>query len=489
MSKWSSGLLAFVTAASVLVLEIIAARMLAPYVGVSLQTYTAIISTVLAGISLGAWLGGRLADRFDARRWLGSIIIVGGAGVMASLPILRIVGPHTSRGGALAALTLAGAAFLLPAIVLSMVPPILVKLTMSSLNSAGRDVGRISALGTAGAIVGSLVSGFLLSATLASSVILISLGTFLVVLGVLTWILLRPTSGKLPVAALGLSLIAAVLVPAYQSKCQLETSYFCASIINDPYNESGRYLILDGITHSYVDLDDPTNLRFEYVRAIGSLVDVVKAKDEPIRAIHVGGGGFTIPNYVRATRTGSTNLVLERDPELIALDERELGLMQGNGLTAVAADGRVELRQRSENDWDLVVGDAFGAYSIPWHLATVEYVRDISDRLTDDGIYAQNVIDQPPLHLLKADIATVESVFEHVIVVARPEYLSGDQGGNFVVLASNVPLPTDALVTRFAERNLRYDVLQGNSLDDFVGGAGILTDDFAPVDDLITLPA
>ena len=157
-----------ITAGSVLVMEIVASRLLAPYVGVTLQTYTAIIGVVLAGISGGTWLGGRIADRFDPGWLLGPVLIAGGALVMASSPALHLVATVSGDSGAAGAVLLAGAAFLLPAAVLSMVSPILVKLSLRDLEHTGREVGRISALGTAGAIVGTFVSGFLLVATLAS---------------------------------------------------------------------------------------------------------------------------------------------------------------------------------------------------------------------------------------------------------------------------------------------------------------------------------
>jgi MFS family permease len=180
MTRWAPAALAFVTAGSVLTMEIVASRLLAPYVGVTLQTYTAIIGTVLAGISAGAFVGGRLADRIGPKPLLGPVIVVGGALVLAALPMLRLFGRWADGGGSIGAVMLAGGAFLLPAAVLSMVSPLLIKLSMVSLETAGAAVGRIEASGTAGAIFGTFFAGFVLVANLSSNLILVLEGAGLV---------------------------------------------------------------------------------------------------------------------------------------------------------------------------------------------------------------------------------------------------------------------------------------------------------------------
>ena len=86
----------FICSAAVLMLEILAGRILAPYVGISLETYTAIIGTVLAGIAVGAWAGGKAADRIDPHRLLGPVIAVGGVLAFLTVPIIRGLGSQSS---------------------------------------------------------------------------------------------------------------------------------------------------------------------------------------------------------------------------------------------------------------------------------------------------------------------------------------------------------------------------------------------------------
>ena len=194
MPTWLAGAVVFFTSGSVLVLEILAGRLLAPYVGVRLETYTAVIGTVLAGIAIGTWLGGRLADRVDPRRTLGPLMVAGGGLSMLSPAAVRAAG-HPGLGTADDIISLAVIGFLIPAAVLSAVSPTVVKLQLKDLNVVGSVVGRLSAVGTAGAIAGTFVAGFVLVAAAATTTVIIAVGGSLVVAGALLWVGLARTRG------------------------------------------------------------------------------------------------------------------------------------------------------------------------------------------------------------------------------------------------------------------------------------------------------
>ena len=187
----------------------------------------------------------------------------------------------------------------------------------------------------------------------------------------------------------------------------------------------GRTLILNSARHSYVDLNDPEHLEFAYVQWIGAVTDTVRLPRAPISALHLGGGGFTVPTYVEATRPGSDQLVLELDGGLVDLDKRELGLRTGPNLRTRIGDARVGLAEQAGGAYDLVVGDAFGHLVVPWHLATREMAADIARVLKADGVYAQNVIDYPPGRFIRAELATVADVFPHVALIAPAAALAG----------------------------------------------------------------
>jgi spermidine synthase len=175
--------------------------------------------------------------------------------------------------------------------------------------------------------------------------------------------------------------------------------------------------------------------------------------------------------------------VLELDGGLVKLDRQKLGLVTGPDLRVKVGDARVGLTQQAANAYDLVVGDAFGYLVVPWHLATREMMTEASRVLRPGGVYAQNVIDHPPDRFLKAELATVAAVFPHVALIAPPKALNGETGSNFVIVASRSPLPLDAIRAGLVRHAKDPVTLLPNGA--FAGHARVLTDDYAPVDQLL----
>jgi spermidine synthase len=488
MPRPLAGALVFFASAAVLVLEILASRLLAPYVGDTLETYTGIIGVVLAGISVGTWLGGRLADRVDPRRLLGPIVLVGGVFALLTIPAVRIFGSVGLGAGPVAVVVLSAVGFFIPAAVLSAVTPTVVKLQLSTVAETGQVVGRLSGLGTAGAILGTFVTGFLLVAALPTTVIILGLGGVLVASGVALWALLRPQGQRFPAAMVVAGLAAAGLTGFLGTPCEYESAYFCARVETpEPQaNPSERLLYLDRLRHSYVDIADPTQLEFDYAKVVGDVLATVEPKGEPVDALHIGGGGFTLPRYINARRPGSDNLVLEIDPTLVRIAEQELGLERGPNLRVRVGDARLGLRRQDANSYDVVIGDAFGGLAVPWHLTTRQFVDQIARTLRPDGVYVINLIDYPPLAFARAEAATLRAVFDHVAVLAPSAELAGQRGGNYVLAASNQPLPTEAILARNQRRGDDEAIATGQALSDFIDGAMVLTDDYAPVDQLLT---
>ena len=488
MPHLAAGTLVFFTSAAVLVLEILAGRLLAPYVGVTLETYTGIIGVVLAGISLGTWLGGRMADRIDPRRALGPLLVVGGAAALAAIPAIRLFGAMQLGRGPVAIVTLALVGFFPAAAALSAVGPTVVKLQLADLHETGQVVGRLSALGTAGAIVGTFVTGFLLVSAFPSTPIILAVGGVVVLVGVACWALLgRPSGARLPAGALAVAVLAPLAAIALPEPCQVESAYFCARVEPDPAREGGRLLRLDTLRHSYVDLHDPTYLEFSYAQIMSDVLAAIAPEGHPLDALHIGGGGFTLPRYIAATRPGSFSRVLELDRTLVQIAREELGLVTGPDLQVRVGDARLSLASEPAEAYDVVIGDAFGGQAVPWHLTTLEFVEQIRAVRRPGGVYAINLIDYPPLGFARAEVATLRRAFSHVAVVAPPDRLARRSGGNFVIVASDDPLPLDSIADRSAARGDDDALLSTPvELDAFMGAAAVLTDDYAPVDQLLT---
>lgn len=485
--------LVFLSSGAVLVLETASLRLVGPYVGVTLQVTSSVIGVALAAIAYGAWFGGWLADRRDPRTLLAPALVLAGITTAVTLPVVRYAGEVLRGGAATGILLLAALAIFLPAALLAAITPLVVKLQLSDLRRTGQVVGRLSSIGTLGAITATLTTGFLLVATLPSSVIVVGLAVLLGASGLaLAGYLWRTQRTGLPgrpgaravLAVVGLS--AATLSAVGPNPCDIETAYHCASVVVDPRNSTGRTLMLNSARHSYVDLADPTHLEFAYTQWIGAVADVMAPAGAPLDALHLGGGGFTMPRYLSATRPGTRSTVLEIDGELVELGRRELEVRTGPELRALVGDARVLIGELPAASADLVVGDAFGHLVVPWHLATREMAAEIRRVLRPGGVYVQNVIDYPPLRFIRAELATVRAEFRHVALIAPHAALARKRGANFLIVAGDQPLPLDGIRRQIA--TLTDDpatVLSGSELDEFVGDALVLTDDYAPVDQLL----
>jgi hypothetical protein len=313
-------------------------------------------------------------------------------------------------------------------------------------------------------------------------VIVLCLGALLVLGGAALTIYFRGL--KAATKPVALALIGTVLTLVAPRPCEVETAYHCARVVADPVRPSGRTLYLDQLRHSYVDLADPTYLEFDYTKSFADVVDGNWPTGQPLKALHIGGGGLTFPRYLTATRPGTQNKVYEIDPGVIEVDKADLGARTGPELDIQIRDGRLGVRSEPADSRDLVVMDAFGGIAVPWHLTTREIVADIRRVLTPDGLYTANVIDFGPQSFLKAELRTVAAEFAHVGVIAKPAELAGAEGGNFVLVASEQPLPSVAIRARLGQRAQLLD--DPAAVRAYVGDAPLLTDDYAPVDQLLT---
>lgn len=462
----------FGSSAAILVVEIAAGRLLAPYVGVSLETFTAIIGVILAGIATGAAVGGHLADRHAPARLLGPSLLVGGTLVWVSVPIVRAIGPAVDAQP-VDIVVLSAAAFFLPAAALSASTPFVAKLRLRSIDQTGAVFGGLSAASTFGALAGTFLTGFVLVTTFGTRTIMFAVGALLVAGGIaLDWTLRRrpPAATTLVVLAIG-----GLGVFAFEPACEYETRYACASVRVDDDDPSRRSLYLDAAHHARLDVDDPTHLGIRYVRLFADVADALPAG--PLDVLHIGGGGFTFPGYLGAERPGTRQHVLEIDAGVVDIARERLGLETGPDLTVDVGDARTALPGLAGGAYDLVVGDAFSGQSVPWHLTTVEVAEQLERVLRDGGVYVVNVIDGGSNGFARAELATLREVFDHVAVIL-PDARPPGRPRNQVLVASDAPLP-----------RLVIDPADGVPLDErsvpaYVDGADPLTDDHAPVDQL-----
>ena len=471
-----------VSGAAILVVETLATRLVAPYVGLTRESTTAVIGVALAGIAVGASLGGRWADVFPPRRVAAGALVVGGLGVLAVRPLVRLLGPVLGPGP-VAAILLVAASTLVSVTALAMVTPAITRARLTSVDGSGSVIGELSAAGTIGSLAGTFLTGFVLVAFLPVTAILLVTAAACLLLA-----LLVVEDARRSVLARGgaAAVLLAVALVAVPGRCDADTVYYCARVDTDPERPGAQVLVLDDLRHSYVDRADPAHLEFAYTQRFGDAIDAAFPAGAPLEAVHLGGGGFTMPRWLAATRPGSTSTVLEVDQGVVDLGRRELGVDAIPDLDVRVGDARTTLAELPDASADLVVGDAFGARSVPWHLATTEFVDEVRRVLRPGGLYVLNVIDRDPLTLLAAETATVAERFVTVALLIRPDQLAPGGGGNAVLVASDSAPDLAALAASAAGRGEPGSVLDDAATRALAGDAPVLTDDRAPVDHLHT---
>ncbi|WP_316739940.1 fused MFS/spermidine synthase [Streptomyces sp. MK7] len=244
-----------------------------------------------------------------------------------------------------------------------------------------------------------------------------------------------------------------------------------AELIPDRERARGWTLLIDGAPQSYVDLDDPAYLSFEYQRRLGHVIDLAAPAGKPIHAVHLGGGAFTLARYVAATRPRSTQQVVERDAALVQLVRRALPLDAGARIRVRSVDARAGLAKVPDGWADVIVADVFSGARTPAHLTSTEFLDEVRRALKPGGLYAANLADGPPLAHVRGQIATAAARFGELALVADPTVLRGKRFGNAVLVAGDLPLPVAELTRRAASDPHPGRVEHGRALTDFTGGA------------------
>ncbi|WP_091349007.1 spermidine synthase [Micromonospora rhizosphaerae] len=252
----------------------------------------------------------------------------------------------------------------------------------------------------------------------------------------------------------------------------METAADDLELVVDPARRTGRTLLAAGVEQSYVDVADPRHLEFEYVRRMAAVIDLAAPKGRPLAALHLGGGALTLPRWLAATRPGSPQRVIERDPAVVDLVRRALPPLPPEVRVDVA-DARAAVTAAPPARYDLVLADVYRAARMPGHVGTVEFVAEVARTLSSDGIYLVNITDLPPLVFSRSQVATLRAVFADVCLVADRRMLRGRRYGNLVLAAAHRPgrLPVRRLAARVAADPVPGGVLHGATLDAFVSGA------------------
>jgi spermidine synthase len=537
-SALSVGVAVFIAGGVLLGVEIAASRVLAPYFGNSLFVWGALIGVVLAGLSTGYYVGGSLADRMPTPRLLLGVI---GLSALLVLAIPFVDGWVLEQvvdwdpGPRLSPLVAAVILFGLPSIVLGSVSPIAVRLTARSLERLGRTAGSLYALSTAGSIAGTFATAFWLipelgtdqvlavgalglviaaAAVAAGQGLVLELAVALALTGasVGAVVSLAPESGgRLEGAA------ARNWSPVYRTRADpnpttaadaasasessgfdvveaKDTRYHRMVVAEDA---DTRYLRFDNSFQSAMFKADPFRTRFTYTDYL-SLGLAYRPGAE--RVLFIGLGGGSAPKRMWRDFPRLSLQVVELDPEVVKAAYRWFELPRNERLDVDADDGRRWLNRHEDERWDVIVLDAFYSDSIPFHLATREFMELVQRRLAPGGVLVTNMIGAvtgQQSKLLRSLVRTYRSVFPTVAL--HPVFEDGDgrdstETRNVIMVATEGAEPTKAFLTE-RWNQLREDSrgapdLRGaiaNRWERFVPtrDVPILTDDYAPTDALL----
>ncbi len=517
----------FLAGAAIMTVELVASRLIARFLGSSLYTWTGVLGVILAGLSLGNYLGGRMADA--ARNLPGRIAALFFAGAAACLAILWL---NAAAGESVLLLGLSWPvrillhmawAFLLPATVLGTISPMVAKLALDRSAHTGRTIGTLYAWNAVGSIAGTFLTGFVLMAWMGSVRIVASMALLLALLGAAyAWSARRSAPGG-PRAAAGallglavffgfflLAVLPGAAVAALAGSLKLrdvpaephaiyyaETSYQTLTVTAEPGRATRRAFLQDRLKHSEIDLAHPGELQYAYHRLYEAFINLRRGKNaDPVRLLCLGGGGYAFPQALLVARPGSDIVVVEIDPGVTRAAQAAFGLAPDAPLEIHHMDARNyvadAVRRNREKPgsvppFDFILCDSLGEYDIPWHMTTREFDEMIAQLLKPDGLYLINLIDDlehgqflngmnQTLRTVFPAVAAVSVVRDHDIrstTVFAAGFNSIDAEGIARWLAD--PARFNGLVldnAQFADLRLR-------------NGECVLTDDWAPVENLL----
>lgn len=501
----------FISSACIMVIELVASRLIARHLGSSLYTWTSVIGVVLAGITIGNYLGGRLADKFNPRKTLSLLFCLASAACVFIIILNNVVGEWIwlwKLSWPVRVFSHVSIVFLLPSVLLGMISPVVATMALKSGLPTGRTVGDIYAFGAAGSIAGTFLAGFCLIATLGTVTIVWIVGSVLLVLGALyywrmwfvyVWALIFVavmTMGMMPAgkaAQLGSDLgLREKDDPAilYQD----ETQYCWVAVKQVSKEPDHRYFMQDKLKHSEVIMGDLDDLRDFYIQMFAAITRHHAAEKKTIRALTIGGGGYIFPQYIEKYWPGSRNDVAEIDPGVTRAAIAGFGLQEDSAIHTIALDARNYidslLADRDSGKetplYDFVYEDAFNDYNVPFQLVTKEINDKIFDILTDDGVYIINMIDVLDRGVfLPAYLNTLRQTFPYLHIVTQN--LPQSFRSTFIITASKIPVDVESAIQKYdPDADHRYfDNTKAQEIAAKAGGL-VLTDDYAPTENLLT---
>ncbi len=497
----------FASSFCIMVLEIVAARLIARHLGSSLYTWTAVIGVVLAGISFGNYLGGRIADRFQARKALGVLFVVSSATCVLVVLLNNLIGEwillyHLNWPARV--FTHVFLVFIVPSTMLGTISPVVAKMALDRGLSTGRTVGNIYAWGAVGSIAGTFAAGYYLIAMMGSIMIVWIVGGVLLLMGLFYCVRLWPVCLW---AVVFVSIMAVANAPVKWCQAagaamalrqkpnpqliyEKETAYSYVTVRRQSTQPDKRVLMLDKLAHSKIVMDDITDLQYFYTRIYAAVTSALSVGKEKLSILVIGGGGYVYPRYVERIWPESLIEVVEIDPGITKAAIEAFGLESTTAIKTFNMDARNyvdELLKSGEHRrYDFIYEDAVNDFSVPFQLVTEQFNDKIAKLLSEDGVYMLTLIDiYDHGHFLGAVVNTLRRTFADVYVLTERTQPTSVRN-TFVVVAGKRELDLRALVAKHPDFGKTW-CLAPEEVEALVQKAAgiILTDDYSPVENLL----
>lgn len=483
MKKYILEITVFICGAIGMILELIAARVLSPYVGSSNLIWTTIIGIMLTSMSLGYWIGGKKADKNPNKDSLSDFILLGA--ITASLiPLFETIVvkqlSNISDNLVLVAMASATIVFGIPSFVLATVSPFAVKLVDKEYINVGEVSGRISSLSTIGSIVGTFLGGFFLIPTFGTRTIIFGVVIVLLMLS----ILLHEKKDKkyfLLIAVIAISIIG------FQAIGKVVFDRKNSDIIKDVDSEYSRIFVkqvaakdttyktlqVDDGLESYID-EETGEMGAEYLYYYNLANYYLKNNKSTLM---IGGAAYTYPTYYLNNFKDKTIDVSEIDEKMTKLAASEFSLNTDNPrLHIYHQDGRSFLN-KTTNKYDVILIDAFKGTNAPFELTTYEAMENAKKSLNDNGMVITNIISSvtgSESKFINYEYSTYRKVFDDVKVF-KVNNINDNTRQNLILIGFKGNKEVDETVYE------QYKNLLDNELKDFSSNTGISTDNYAPI--------
>ena len=488
MNKYKLEITVFLSGALTMMLELIAARVLSPYVGSSNLIWTTIIGIMLTSMSVGYWFGGKMADKNKENdiRML-SVFLLISAIATSFIPILEVEFIDTlsqlSSNLIFVAIICATITFGIPSFLLATVSPISVKIKNSSMDHIGETSGKISSLSTIGSIFGTFFAGFILIPNLGVRNIILGCSILLWMLSI--YLFYKKDKKYIILAIIELIIIVGLnLLGGYQF--HLENP----EIIKDVDSEYSRIWVtnLNVGENTYKTLQVDTGLESYMNQETGEMgarylyyYDLFEYYNKEAKdALMIGGAAYTYPMHYLKKYEDKTIDVVEIDETMTQIAEEEFGLDKNNpNLGLITQDGRSYLNY-NEKKYDTIFIDAFKGLNAPFELTTYEAMQRVYNSLNENGTVITNIIaslEGEDTDFIEYEYTTYKAVFDDVkLFKVNPDYPDdGKQNLILVGIRGNADINTD--------KEEEYHELLSNEIKDFTSDKPIVTDDYAPIGD------